>query len=83
MSAMQEITSARGRKFRPETHARARMIAHRMIAHREVYFSIVAVLFYVQSPACAPPHTQTADLGTDEKAAVFGNRRYWESYNIT
>ena len=55
MSAMQEITSARGRKFRPETHARARMIAHRMIAHREVYFSIVAVLFYVQSPACAPP----------------------------
>ena len=26
-----------------------------------------------------PPNT--ADLGTDEKAAVFGNRRYWESYN--
>ena len=25
-----------------------------------------------------PPNT--ADLGTDEKAAVFGNRRYWESY---
>ena len=22
----------------------------------------------------------TADLGIDEKAAVFGNRRYWESY---
>ena len=27
------------------------------------------------------PHT--ADLGTDKKAVVFGNRRYWESYNIT
>ena len=26
----------------------------------------------------SPPNT--ADLGTDEKAAVFGNRRYWESY---
>ena len=25
-----------------------------------------------------PPNT--ADLGTDEKATVFGNRRYWESY---
>ena len=25
-----------------------------------------------------PPNT--ADLGTDEKVAVFGNRRYWESY---
>ena len=25
-----------------------------------------------------PPNT--SDLGTDEKAAVFGNRRYWESY---
>ena len=25
-----------------------------------------------------PPNT--TDLGTDEKAAVFGNRRYWESY---
>ena len=22
----------------------------------------------------------TADLGTDEKATLFGNRRYWESY---
>ena len=22
----------------------------------------------------------TADLETEEKAAVFGNRRYWESY---
>ena len=21
----------------------------------------------------------TADLGTDEKAALFGDRRYWES----
>ena len=26
------------------------------------------------------PPPNTADLGTDEKAAVFGNRRYWESY---
>ena len=25
-----------------------------------------------------PPNI--ADLGTDEKEAVFGNRRYWESY---
>ena len=25
-----------------------------------------------------PPNT--ADFGTDEKAAVFGNRRFWESY---
>ena len=25
-----------------------------------------------------PPNT--ADLGTDEKAAIFGNQRYWESY---
>ena len=25
-----------------------------------------------------PPNT--ADFGTDEKAAEFGNRRYWESY---
>ena len=28
----------------------------------------------------ALPPRNTADLGTDEKAAVFGNRRYWESY---
>ena len=27
-----------------------------------------------------PPPPNTADLGTDEKVAVFGNRRYWESY---
>ena len=27
-----------------------------------------------------PPPPNTADLGTDEKAAVFGNRRYWELY---
>ena len=27
-----------------------------------------------------PPPPNTADLGTDEKAAVYGNRRYWESY---
>ena len=33
--------------------------------------------FYVQSP---PPPPNTADLGTDEKEAVFGNQRYWESY---
>ena len=26
-----------------------------------------------------PPPPNTADLGTDEKAAVFGNQRYWES----
>ena len=26
------------------------------------------------------PPPNTAGLGTDEKAAVFGNRRYWESY---
>ena len=28
----------------------------------------------------APPPPNTADLGTNEKAAVFGNGRYWESY---
>ena len=33
---------------------------------------------YIQSPLPPPPNT--ADLGTDEKAAVFGNRRYSESY---
>ena len=27
-----------------------------------------------------PPPPTTADLGTDEKAAVFGNRRYWGPY---
>ena len=27
----------------------------------------------------APP-LNTAGLRTDEKAVVFGNRRYWESY---
>ena len=26
------------------------------------------------------PPPNTADLGTEEKAAVFGNRRYWGSY---
>ena len=31
----------------------------------------------------APPPPNTADLGTDEKAAIFGNRRYWDSYIIT
>ena len=31
----------------------------------------------------APPPSNTADLGTDKKAAVFGNRRYSESYYIT
>ena len=31
----------------------------------------------LQSP---PPPPHTADLGTDGKAAVFGNRRYWGSY---
>ena len=27
-----------------------------------------------------PPPSNTADLGTDEKVAVFGSGRYWESY---
>ena len=32
------------------------------------------------SSTVVPPPPNTADLGTDEKATVFGNRRYWESY---
>ena len=28
----------------------------------------------------SPPPLNTADLKTYEKAAVFGNQRYWESY---
>ena len=28
----------------------------------------------------SPPSPNTADLGIEEKAAVFGNRRYWGSY---
>ena len=30
----------------------------------------------------APPPPNTAELRTDKKVAVFGNRRYWESYII-
>ena len=40
-----------------------------------------AYRYRLHSSPLPPPHT--ADLGTDEKAAVFENRRYWESYNIT
>ena len=37
---------------------------------------------YTLSLQPPPPPPNTADLGTDEKAAVFGNRHYWdwESY---
>ena len=38
------------------------------------YMVNVIVLYVV------PRAPETADHGTDEKAAVFGNRQYWESY---
>ena len=42
---------------------------------RHVLMDILYIIIYSR-----PPPPNTADLGTDEKAAVFGNRRYWESY---
>ena len=45
---------------------------------KNIVFLTVTVYTLVQSPPPPPPNT--ADLGTDEKAAVFGNRRYCESY---
>ena len=36
------------------------------------------ILFMTKSHTVGPPNT--TDLGTDEKTAVFGNRRYSESY---
>ena len=42
-----------------------------------LYFNIVSFISCI-THTVVPPNT--ADLGTDEIAAVFGNRRYWESY---
>ena len=48
--------------------------------HDSQRLSVVRVYMIYLIILQSTPHPNTADLGTDGKAAIFGNRRYWESY---